>query len=101
MPCPALPAVTSLNVPQIAREVGTAVQRVVQEQSSGLRGALSARSSRALAQPGGEQPAEGAAPANQELAAEATALAARLGPAITGKLWCAAGRLHILLQQKW
>ena len=60
------------------------MQRVVQEQSSGLRGALSARSSRALAQPGAEQPAEGAAPGNDALAAEATALATRLGPAITG-----------------
>lgn len=74
-----------------------AVQRVVREESSALRAALAARSSRAQATQGGEQPADGAsapggeqpadgtsAPGREQLPAAATVLARRLGPAITG-----------------
>ncbi len=75
-PFPAL-AVAALNLPEISREVGAAVQRVVSEQSAGLRSSLAAPSAAA-----GDGRA--AAPA-ADPAAEAATLARQLAPAITSE----------------
>lgn len=73
-------AVGALNIPQIAREVGSAVQQVVAQESASLRSSLAA---------GQQQPAAGqaaAAPAaGSDAADEAAALARRLAPAVTSE----------------
>lgn len=78
MHAPPGPAVASLNLSEISREVGAAVQRVVAEQSAGLRSSLAPPS--AARGEGG-----GAATPVADPPTEAAALARRLVPAITSE----------------